>query len=97
LSLAGDATGRPAGVGDAWGNGIDVCADRFSERGEFEALANAKVLIDNPATHARAHVLTAKGLKNGLGIIPSSGDLADPSVTRPLEMPEHEHSKRAPH
>ncbi|OLD28312.1 MAG: hypothetical protein AUJ04_01795 [Acidobacteria bacterium 13_1_40CM_3_55_6] len=31
------------------------------------------MLIDNPATHASAHVLTAKDLRNSLGIIPSSG------------------------
>jgi hypothetical protein len=75
LSFPGEIPGRAGGVGEGFCNGINVRAARLSDKDavEFELPANAKVLIDNPATHASAHVLTAKDLRNSLGIIPSSG------------------------
>src|SRR5207253_5109878 len=89
FSLAGDIPGRAGGVGEDCGKGISVPADRLTDvLVAFELPAKAKELIDNPATHASAHVLTAKDFRNGLGIIPSSGDLAESSATRSLEMNE---------
>src|SRR5260370_34299162 len=75
LPLPGEIAGRAAGVGEDCGNGISVRPDRLSDKDavEFELPPNAKVLIDNPATHASAYVPTAKDLRNSLGIIPSSG------------------------
>src|SRR5260221_11341062 len=48
----------------------------------------ANELSDKPETSARAHVLMATFLGDCLGIIPSSGDWAELSATRSLEMPE---------
>ena len=58
------------------------------------AIANAKLLSDKPATHARAQVLTATFLKC-LGIIPSSGT-SWTTATRLLEMP-YETFRTRPH
>src|SRR6476620_403959 len=89
LSFAGvfaafNATG--VGEGSGWAGIIELVlpADLRVVLAEA-AKANAKLLRDKPATHARAQVLTAIFLKC-LGIIPSSG-ISCTTATRLLEMP----------
>jgi hypothetical protein len=75
--LAGDIPGR-TGLGD--GNDGFCSPAMLDERATAdlstladETPAMAKVLSDNPAIHASAHVLTAAILRNWLSIVPSSG------------------------
>lgn len=78
LSFAGE-TGAFCGVGEASGNGESDVAElreRFALVLADAPTANAKLLSDKPAAHARAHALTARFLEY-LGIIPSSGDWAE--------------------
>src|SRR5258706_153974 len=101
LSFAGDIpglTGVGDGDGSVFGNArVAVFADTGARRATAP-LAMANELSDKPETSARAHVLMATFLGDCLGIIPSSGDWAELSATRSLEMPQrNEHSKHAPH
>jgi|SRR5215472_5747738 len=82
LSFAGEATAT-SGVGDGCGDGMNTVRalrEAFADVRAEALIPSAKVLSDKPATHAKAQVRTATFLKC-LGIIPSSGILADSATT----------------
>jgi len=92
LSFAGDIPGLTGvGVGVGFCSGDNALVSVLKDAGALRAtapLAMANEFSNKPATHARAHVLMATFLGDCLGIIPSSGDSAELSATRSLEMPE---------
>jgi hypothetical protein len=75
LSLAGEIPlGRGVGVGEGFCAKDTVgFVPKLVTRRTFEPPAMTKLFNNRPATHARAHILTAAVFWGVLGIIPSSG------------------------